>query len=651
MNSTSHGLPSRLSPAHASRYQNAYIVGTGSFLPGLPVDNRDIAEYIAPLNARSRRIMKRVLRDNGIKTRHYAIDEAGLTRYSCAELAEHAIRACIDDAEIALDDISLLCTGSSGGDTGMPGFANMVQGSLGLPPMETSSHQGVCASGMSALKYAASAIELGSHQHAMVAASELPSRLFKHSRFSPAKYNTDFDAHFLRWMLSDGAGACLVSRNASPSGSNKIALKIDWIHHRSFSGDYPVCMQIGYADANEPRSYLDYPSLAEAERDGAFLLRQDIRLLPNLFELGIHEYASLAKQGYFEADAIDHFVCHYSSEKFSGLVNQLMIDAGLQVPKSQWYSNLTTRGNTGAASIFIMLKDFLEERTPRPGERIMCFVPESGRFTVSCMLLTVIDPAATGNESTLLSRSQPARATGAASVGPVISPPHTGDVHRDPTLSRVLKDLSEIWHDYRSRAWRTELIRRIVDRTLTRNDYLRWMSCWIPQVREGSLWMRTAAAHLDVPYLDLASLIETHADDEHLDYEILFADYRRAGGPVADIDALVRNPGGDALNTYMYARARERNPIGLLGGIYIIEGTGQRIIPHLMPNLRRCPEVPDDALRFLRYHGENDVTHLERWLAAVKLVLAREEATNSTKIVTTAADTAELYLMQMRESV
>lgn len=432
------------------------------------------------------------------------------------------------------------------------------------------------------------------------------------------------------------------------------------------SGDYPVCMQIGYANPNTgdnaPRSYLDYPSLAHAERDGAFVLRQDIRLLSNLFEVGIHEYASLAAQGLFDPAKIDHFLCHYSSEKFSGMVERLMHDSGLAIPRERWYSNLSWRGNTGAAAIFIMLADFMREKQPQVGERILCFVPESGRFTIACMLLTVTE----GETSSALSTG--ARVEIAEEI---IAPPHSpapvpsahptdmgpgfkvaptaGTNSRKQTL---LRELAQVWHRYRSRAWRTLLVRRILAGELTRSEYLQWMSCWIPQVREGSRWMGEAAGNVTDPFLALAPLIERAASDERLDYTILFEDYRNAGGTVEHIDALERNPGGDALNAYMHGAASGSNPVGLLGGIYIIEGTGQRIIPHLLPKLRRCPEIPSNSLRFLHYHGENDIAHLERWLDAVELALdATPESWVAEAILQTASDTAELYLMQMRLSV
>ena len=95
-------------------------------------------------------------------------------------------------------------------------------------------------------------------------------------------------------------------------------------------------------------------------------------------------------EGWFEPEQVDHFLCHYSSQKFAGVVEDLMHAAGLAIPRERWYSNLTERGNTGAASIFIMLADFLRERELKPGQQIFCFVPESGRFMVAFMLFEVV---------------------------------------------------------------------------------------------------------------------------------------------------------------------------------------------------------------------------------------------------------------------
>lgn len=200
-----------------------------------------------------------------------------------------------------------------------------------------------------------------------------------------------------------------------------------------------------------------------------------------------------------------------------------------------------------------------------------------------------------------------------------IAPPHEASPTSSTGAQRLIRELASVWHEYRSRAWRTRLIRKITTGQFTNADYVKWMSCWIPQVREGSRWMTAGADNLDQQHAILASLVRKHAGEERNDFKILFDDYRLAGGTANSIDELRRNPGGEALNAYMHSLANQSNPLGLLGAIYIIEGTGQRIIPALLPLLQQQLDLPPQAFRFLSYHGDNDVTHLARWLSAVEM--------------------------------
>lgn len=644
-----------------TRFDRVYIEGSGRFLPGAPIDNEAMDAFIAPLNRVSARIKKRILSENGIRTRHYGIDADGVTVHSTAGMAAQAIRSCLASSGARLDGISLLAAGTAGGDALMPGFASMLQGELGAPPMETVSSHGICAAGVGAWAYAAQSVELGGHHQALVAASEMPSRLFKRSRYAAKDYDADFDAHFLRWMLSDGAGALLLTD--APTARRGVRLRLRWIHQRSFSGDYPACMQLGLT-LDRSRSHLDYASWQQAEADGALFLRQDIRLLPHLFDVGVHEYAKLAHDGWVDPASIDHFLCHYSSERFAPVVDELMHKAGLSIPRERWYSNLTTRGNTGSASIFIMLDEFLETHALEPGQRILCFIPESGRFTVAFVLIEAEAVNVESSETTPARdqvgetserlfvrrrrdrRRHPAPLPVDSAIDDIIAPPHD-PADAPAVLRHLLGELATIWHDYRSRVWRTPLIRALRERRLTHADYLQWMQHWIPQVREGSKWMREGAASVREPYTALAALIETHAGDEQDDFMILFNDYRKAGGEIDDIDLLRRNPGGEALNSYLHALAALPNPLGLLGAIYIIEGTGQRIIPALLPLLKANPQLAADALRFLDYHGANDEHHLARWLSAIEIVLENDtDGRGAQAIIATARRTAELYLLQ-----
>lgn len=624
------------------RFNRVYIEAASHYLPGEPINNQDMDKYIAPINRLSNRIKNKILSENGILSRHYAIDTDGNTHTSHVQMAARAINQCLQEAQVSLDNIGLLAMGSSGSDALMPGFATMLQGELGAPPMQTLSSLGVCAAGVSAIEFAAQAIELDGHQNALVATAEMPSRMFKHTRFAPRGYKSDFDAHFLRWMLSDGAGAMLLTN--TPSKRKPLRLKLNWIHQKSFSGDYPVCMQLGLTE-DRSKSFLDFASSSEAEAAGALSLRQDIRLLPHLFDVSIHEYVKLVTKGWVHSNEVDHFLCHYSSERFMPVVEDLLAKADLSIPRERWYSNLTTRGNTGSASIFIMLAEFLQTRTVKAGEKILCFIPESGRISAAYMLLEVEDadaPLATASNR----QHQPKHlktSSNLISESSWVPAPH--DPAQAPTpLQPLLTSLANIWHDYRSNVWRSPVIHQLVSNQFTLENYCQWTAQWVPQVREGSKWMREAISSLTSEYATLGELIETHASDEQNDFMILYQDYVAAGGSLA-LDDLQRNPGGEALNTYLHALAGTPNPIGLLGAIYIIEGTGQRIIPTLLPLLRKQLDLPAKAFRFLEYHGANDEHHLARWLRAVEITLEINPAA-ADKIIATARRTAQLYQMQ-----
>jgi 3-oxoacyl-[acyl-carrier-protein] synthase-3 len=55
---------------------NVYVTSTGAFLPGPPVDNTEIEHILGFVEGKPSRLKARILKSNGIQTRHYAIDRA-----------------------------------------------------------------------------------------------------------------------------------------------------------------------------------------------------------------------------------------------------------------------------------------------------------------------------------------------------------------------------------------------------------------------------------------------------------------------------------------------------------------------------------------------------------------------------------------------
>ncbi|MCE1782038.1 hypothetical protein LWT85_24965, partial [Enterobacter hormaechei] len=58
--------------------------------------------------------------------------------------------------------------------------------------------------------------------------------------------------------------------------------------------------------------------------------------------------------------------------------------------QERWFTNLTVKGNTGSASIYIMLDELMKSGKLKKDQRLLCFIPESARFTGAFMHLTVV---------------------------------------------------------------------------------------------------------------------------------------------------------------------------------------------------------------------------------------------------------------------
>src|SRR5690242_15047744 len=120
-------------------------------MPGPPVPNNEVEAVLGPVWDQPSRLRDRILRSNGIRTRHYAMDREQRTTHQNSDLAAAACRACLHDAPIDLADIDMLAVATTQGDLPLPGLASLVQADLRLRPCEILTTHGVCSAGMQAL--------------------------------------------------------------------------------------------------------------------------------------------------------------------------------------------------------------------------------------------------------------------------------------------------------------------------------------------------------------------------------------------------------------------------------------------------------------------------------------------------------------------
>ena len=121
-------------------------------------------------------------------------------------------------------------------------------------------------------------------------------------------------------------------------------------------------------------------------------MKQDIKLLEReIVRTAIDQALMRAVRKHdLRPDDVDWFLPHYSSGYFRDKFHDRMRDVGFEIPYDRWFTNLTSTGNTGSAAIYIILEEFLRSDRPQKNQRILCFIPESGRFSHCYMMLSVV---------------------------------------------------------------------------------------------------------------------------------------------------------------------------------------------------------------------------------------------------------------------
>lgn len=358
-----------------------FITRTGSFLPGQPVANDAIQHYLGTIEGEEK-VKRQVLNANGIQTRHYALSTDQSPTHDVYQLAARAAEGCLTGASLD-SPITYLSAGSTYTPLAAPGIASILHGALAKKaladtPLEVNSNAGICTSAATALVNACRAIRAGDHAAALCVGTEHASEILKSTAIRPPqdtemiqqdlKQSQWFMSVFLRFMLSDGAGACLLQDQPSPTGTS---LAIDWIFSRSFAGETELCMKLD---------------------NRTTLLSQNLSVLSKYLFVCAEKFVGQAMQRH--AESLDNYrviLPHISSFFFRRKMERLIRKFTRNPDRTvEYWTNLATAGNTGAASIFIMLDEYLRTHTLRAGDRLLLFIPESGQFNYVLVSLTAV---------------------------------------------------------------------------------------------------------------------------------------------------------------------------------------------------------------------------------------------------------------------
>jgi len=377
--------------------KEVYITRLSKFMPNDPVSNDDIEKYLGMVDDKPSKAKSIILRNNQIKIRYYALDENGNSTHSNAELAAEAIRALLDD-KFTIDELEMIGCGTTSPDQLLPSHTSMVHGLIGGNHMEIISPAGSCATGMQAMKYAYLAIKAGDRKNGISAGSEKLSAWMHAKNFEKETQRLHelekdpiiaFEKDFLRWMLSDGAGAALLQDKPNENG---ISFRIDWIESTSYANRLETCMYAGGEKTEDGNltGWKEYDA-TELMNRSVFSLRQDVKLLgDNIVQKGGEYLAEIVKSRNIDLDEVDYFLPHLSSEYFRYKIEKISKEHGVYIPQEKWFTNLTRLGNVGAASVYFMLEELFHSGELKKGNKVLMMIPESARFSYVYAMMTVV---------------------------------------------------------------------------------------------------------------------------------------------------------------------------------------------------------------------------------------------------------------------
>jgi 3-oxoacyl-[acyl-carrier-protein] synthase-3 len=315
----------------------ARIAGVGSYLPGLPVSNDELARR--GVDTTDEWIVTRT----GIRTRHLA--EAGTTS---SEMAFEASCRALESAGVKADELDLIIVATSTPDYIFPSTACLLQGKLGNVGAMAFDVQAVCSGFVYALNIADKYIRSGSHKKALVVGAEVFSRIL------------DWKDRTTCVLFGDGAGAVVLETSETPG----------------------VLATAAHADGSQ-NGILSVPGqVCGGQVTGDPFLRMDGQAV---FKFAVRVLFDVAKEccdnaGLATSD-VDWLIPHQANIR---IIESTAKKLG--IPMSNVVVTVDQHGNTSAASVPLALDAAIRDGRIQRGQKIM-LEGVGGGFTWGAVLL------------------------------------------------------------------------------------------------------------------------------------------------------------------------------------------------------------------------------------------------------------------------
>jgi 3-oxoacyl-[acyl-carrier-protein] synthase-3 len=344
--------------------QGLRIAGTGSYLPGPPLDQDAVRRFLRRHpDGLTEREQDHLLESSGIATRHYAIDVDDPTRReSNTTMAAEAGRRALAAAGWTPNDVELLVVTTVVPDQLMPPTSTLVQEALGIARCTELEISANCTAPTKGLMVAANHLRVGECGRALVCSSQYVSFLGVPPWTNPERMSAD-QGH-LRWLLSDGAAALALERSDRDIGL-RVCLESTGVGKRS-----GMSVALGAAD----------PDLAAAFGLGGQHITQDQRyVLKEGFPRVVDGLQSMLSRLEVPGASIDHFIPSVPSLRTATKL-QGRAHKRLGIRPEAGRLNFTRVGYVGSVAVPIMLDELARAGTLRPGDTVCTVAEESSKW-------------------------------------------------------------------------------------------------------------------------------------------------------------------------------------------------------------------------------------------------------------------------------
>lgn len=330
---------------------NAYISGTGAYVPKRVVTNDDLVRDYG-IDTTNEWIIKRT----GIEARRFA--PAG---WCSADLALPAAKQAVANAGLALGDLGMILFATLSPKHAFPGDGVYLQEKLGLceaghfvPAMDIRNQ---CSGFLYGLATATSMVQSGMVDNVLLVGSEIHS----------AALDLTTRGRTVSSLFGDGAGAVVVSATEQDRGvrgwylgadgrfADQLSQKVWDMSQRPF---IPVRDEDGVAEIA--------PEMLYAHMEGRLVFK-------NAVERMIQAMMQACWAQKLDLKDIDLFCFHQANMRINQMVAQMM-----KIPEDKVPHNIHKYGNTTAATIPLLLAEAEAEGRLRPGMKVACAAFGSG---------------------------------------------------------------------------------------------------------------------------------------------------------------------------------------------------------------------------------------------------------------------------------